>query len=255
MKHQSRSSWEAWFSRRQAGSRPIHVYANMLEHARERLGRLAGRRILEVGCGRAATLVEFARAGARAVGVDYAGGALEIGRRLRGAAGPEASGGSIELVQGDAMELPFEPRSFDLVYSAGVLEHFREPERVLQEQHRVLKPGGWLIVQVPQKYTLYTVIKQALIGVGRWPYGGWETQYSAGELERLVESGGFEARRLYGYGSFFLVLARHFLMPSLGFDRRRGFWRKHRALEWIRARTAVEVGVVAAKRLGRGAGA
>jgi len=61
----------------------------------------------------------------------------------------------------------------------------------------LLRPGGWLVVDVPQKWHYYTAAKQALIAAGRW-FAGWETQYSPRELERLVAGQGFEVVRTYG---------------------------------------------------------
>jgi ubiquinone/menaquinone biosynthesis C-methylase UbiE len=51
----------------------------------------------------------------------------------------------------DARDLPYPDRSFDVVFSLGLLEHFKKEERfrILSEQRRVLKPNGFLICQVP----------------------------------------------------------------------------------------------------------
>jgi ubiquinone/menaquinone biosynthesis C-methylase UbiE len=57
----------------------------------------------------------------------------------------EAKTGSVE-------SLPYEDNSFDLVYSANVLEHLKEPCNVFNEVRRVLKPGGAFITKTPNKY-------------------------------------------------------------------------------------------------------
>ncbi len=55
---------------------------------------------------------------------------------------------SAEFVLGDALSLPFGDRQFDAVTSIGLLEHFEEPEKALDEQWRMLKPGGWLLCYI-----------------------------------------------------------------------------------------------------------
>lgn len=52
-------------------------------------------------------------------------------------------------VQGRGTELPFIDQAFDLVFCTEVMEHVAEPKRMLQEIHRVLKPGGYLILTTP----------------------------------------------------------------------------------------------------------
>jgi len=52
-------------------------------------------------------------------------------------------------------------------------------------------------VDVPQTFHLYTAMKRTLIGLGKW-FAGWETQFTPGELERLVGAAGLTVRRTYG---------------------------------------------------------
>ncbi|MRG93194.1 methyltransferase domain-containing protein [Polyangium spumosum] len=56
---------------------------------------------------------------------------------------------NVTFLQGDAHALPFEDGSFDVVYCRFVLEHVADPARVLQEMHRVLRPGGRFFMQEP----------------------------------------------------------------------------------------------------------
>lgn len=60
----------------------------------------------------------------------------------------------LQFVQGDAHELPFSDASFDVVYCRYVLEHVASPLRVLQEMHRVLRPGGKVFLQEGNIYAV-----------------------------------------------------------------------------------------------------
>jgi ubiquinone/menaquinone biosynthesis C-methylase UbiE len=242
-----KASWEQlWIKRKR-----LHVYRNVSEEANRCLANLQGARILEVGCGRGATLLELARQGAQVVGLDYAQTAISTCEALRSAMKLDDSA---EFLLGDARALPFDSGSFDFVYSIGLLEHFEQPSVLLSEQYRVLKPGGVVLVQVPQKYSVYTLAKIPLTKLGYWPYGGWETQFSAGELQELVQHAGFRPVSMFGYGSFTLALLRHFLFPNLDYDATSRFWKSAPQLRAIRAHIALDVGIVARKGSANGAG-
>jgi SAM-dependent methyltransferase len=67
----------------------------------------------------------------------------------------EAAKLGIETVWADAEEpLPFEDASFDVVVAAELLEHLREPQRLVDEAARVLRPGGILAGSVPNAFRL-----------------------------------------------------------------------------------------------------
>jgi len=60
-----------------------------------------------------------------------------------------------------------------------------------------------IFLQVPQKYSVYTAVKKLLIRMGRWPYGGWETEFSEKELVELAVRAGFAPQ--YSYGMVFRI--------------------------------------------------
>jgi SAM-dependent methyltransferase len=103
-------------------------------------------RVLEIGCGSGSDLLQFAKHGAVATGIDLTEKHIELARRLVG---------SLAAVhRADARHLPFEDESFDYVYSHGVLHHSDEPEKIAYEIFRVLRPGGRFNVHV---YALWSV--------------------------------------------------------------------------------------------------
>ncbi len=234
------AAWERLWTQRKR----LHVYRNVVEAAERHLSSLRGASVLEVGCGRGATILEFAKRGARATGLDYAESALAFSRELQVLA-PSAE--KCTFTRGDARQLPFESEVFDVVYSVGLLEHFEEPRYLLAEQQRVLKAGGIIIFQVPQTYSLYTIIKKLLIAVGKWPYGVWETQYDEAELIMLAERAGFIASYTAGYGSFTLALLRHFLFPRLAFDLGHHNGARRGLAHWIRTHSSMDIYLVGYK--------
>jgi SAM-dependent methyltransferase len=104
------------------------------------LGPVAGRQVLEVGCGAAQCARWLARQGARVVGLDLSAGMLGQGRALGDRPGaPRVAG----LVQADARRLPFADSSFEIACSAyGALPFVGDGEAVMREVARVLRPGG-----------------------------------------------------------------------------------------------------------------
>ena len=102
-----------------------------------------GRRVLEVGCGAGVDLVRFARGGAEVTGVDLARPAIDLAR-----ANFEQQGLQGEFRVADGEQLPFPDDSFDLVFAHGVVQYTPNPQRLVDECRRVLKPGGDAIFQV-----------------------------------------------------------------------------------------------------------
>jgi 2-polyprenyl-6-hydroxyphenyl methylase/3-demethylubiquinone-9 3-methyltransferase len=95
--------------------------------------------VLDVGCGGGFLTLELARHGVTTIGLDYSHSSLEAARER---AQREAPGCPVTYVHGDAYTLPFGSESFAAVTCMDFLEHVSEPERVIAEISRVLKPGG-----------------------------------------------------------------------------------------------------------------
>lgn len=104
-----------------------------------------GRRLLEVGCGIGVDLVRFAQGGARVAGVDISETGIRLARanlELHGV----LAGAMLQVADGGA--LPFADESFDVTYAHGVVQYAADPEKLVAECRRVLKPGASAIFMV-----------------------------------------------------------------------------------------------------------
>lgn len=108
------------------------------------LGDVAGKRVLEVGCGAAAAARWLSTRGAEVAALDLSAGML---RHARVAA--EATGVRVPLTQADAAALPYRDMSFDLAFTAfGAVPFTDDSATVMREVHRVLRPGGRWVFSV-----------------------------------------------------------------------------------------------------------
>jgi SAM-dependent methyltransferase len=113
------------------------------------LGDIAGKDILEVGCGSAPCARWLAGRGARAVGLDLSAGMLARGRRAMAAGDSSSPANRVPLIQAGAEQLPFADASFDAACSAfGGVPFTAHPEQVMREVARVLRPGGRWVFSV-----------------------------------------------------------------------------------------------------------
>jgi len=141
----------------------------------------AGRRVLEVGCGAGVDLARFAKGGALVSGVDLASSAIDLAR-----ANFEQQGLRGELQVANGEELPFPDDSFDLVYAHGVVQYTADPKRLVDECHRVLKPGGEAIFQVYNRVSWLNALSK-LMKVGlEHDDAPVLLKFSIGEFTRLV---------------------------------------------------------------------
>jgi SAM-dependent methyltransferase len=101
------------------------------------LGDVAGKDILELGCGAAQWSIALARLGARPVGIDLSERQLEHARRLMAEAGLD-----FPLIHGSAEHVPLPDASFDIVFCDHGAMTFADPYRTVPEAARLLRSGG-----------------------------------------------------------------------------------------------------------------
>jgi len=145
--------------------------------------------ILDAGCGTGGN-AEFLKRYGHVTGIDLAPLALELGRR-------RLPGG---LARASVLELPFGDASFDLVCSFDVLYHrdvLRERD-ALAETHRVLRPGGRLLIRLPAYRWLYSSHDRSVHTRAR---------YTAGGVRALLVGCGLRVERLSYINSLPLPIA------------------------------------------------
>lgn len=199
-----------------------------LEHVLEAHAR-SGEPWLDVGCGDGRTAgVWLVTRGCEYVGVDLSATAVEQAREL----------GLDARVIRDASELPFEDDAFAGVLAVDVLEHLFEPQRAVAEFRRVLRPGGFLFVSLPN--VAYWRRRLELLLIGRFdPLGDdrsvgepWRDPhirfFSPKTLARMLESEGFAAE-VHAYAGGFLAD-----LPKVGYKY---FWGRSSGLyRWAERR-------------------
>lgn len=188
--------WEAWPAAEAIEQAAQHAdeRRRFLEVLERCVHEASPRVIVEVGCGSAIDLALLTRhAPVLALGVDFSAPGVAVARDVA-----RRLDARVRFCVGDTFTLPLRAGSVGLLFSQGLLEHFRDPRPALAEQARVVAPGGALVVSVPQAFTGYTLHKQRAIRADVWPWG-WEDQYSAARLRRLGAEAGLTTERVFGY--------------------------------------------------------
>lgn len=139
---------------------------------------LAGRLTLDAGCGTGRGTQRLSEKGAKVV-------ALDLGTRLTRYT---ANRYPCVPVVGSILELPFDDRTFDIVFSSEVIEHTPDPLQAAQELYRVLRPGGHLVLSTPG--WLWQTPVRIATRLGLRPYKGLENFVTASALRRALEQVG-----------------------------------------------------------------
>ena len=148
-----------------------------------------GRRVLDVGCGAGTDLVRFARGGAEVTGVDVAASAIALAGQNFAQQGLHA-----DLREASGESLPFADDTFDLVFAHGVVQYTPNPEALVAECRRVLKPGGEAIFQVYNRISWLNALSRVMKVPLEHEGAPVLRKYSAGEFRRMLR--GFRGVRL-----------------------------------------------------------
>lgn len=142
-------------------------------------------RILEAGCGFGVTSLLVGSRAQRTL-LDLEPKAIEIARKLFDRAGQGA-----EFEVGDLFDMSFPDNVFDVVFNAGVMEHFDKNGRreALREMARVTKPGGIVYVAIPNHFSVpYRFAYEYRKAHGKWAYPDEEMIFDLSEELAAINS-------------------------------------------------------------------
>lgn len=152
------------------------------------LGRVTGKRLLEIGPGSGAVMARLGRLGSEVQGLDMS---PAVARQIERRWGLQVTVGTLaEHVRTVGQ------KTYDMVVMRHVLEHFTDPYEALKDMHALLKPGGRLYVAVPNMGSWHSRFRG-------WPgYEPYHVQYFGKQsLAVLLRRSGFQPVRMASYES------------------------------------------------------
>jgi 2-polyprenyl-6-hydroxyphenyl methylase / 3-demethylubiquinone-9 3-methyltransferase len=161
----------------------------------------AGKTVVDIGCGGGLFAEEWARMGARVIGVDPSAPSLQTAR-----AHAESQGISIDYREGTGEKLPLEDASVDIACCVDVLEHVSNLDAVLAETARVLRPGGVYLFDTINRTRLSKFVMIKLFQDWRFTawmppkLHAWEQFITPDELRSAMRRSGLDGRDIVGIG-------------------------------------------------------
>jgi SAM-dependent methyltransferase len=192
-----------------------------------------GDQVLDLGCGGGRHAFEVFRRGGHVVALDRSAkdlAAVDAMFQAMAAAGEVPPGTVARVVEGDALQLPFDDATFDTVIAAEILEHIPEDTAAMAEIARVVKPGGTVAVSVPR--WLPERVCWALSDEYHEVEGGHVRIYGRGQLVGRLEAAGLQLSG--SHHAHALHSPYWWIKCAVGIDREDAFLAReyHRLLIW-----------------------
>lgn len=158
----------------------------------ELVGDVAGRQVLDVGCGDGAFAFELAKRGAIVTGIDASAAMIDAAK-----ARARQHNVDITFQVAVAEHLPFPVEQFDLVTAITILCFVDDASPVFREVARVLRPGGQFVIGELGKWSTWAAARRmrAWLGSRLWRQGRFRT---ANELRDLAEQAGLKVECVRG---------------------------------------------------------
>jgi SAM-dependent methyltransferase len=213
---QSRDAYEGWHRNVEADTADAGSPWHELVVSQIAPALFERSRVLEIGCGRG----EFVRRLIGTIGTprllmaaDFAGSAVQLGRRRL----EQSSGRRVCWSVASIQDIPVADGTFDLVISCETIEHVVDPVRAMREIHRVLRPGGTLLLTTPNYLGPMGLYRMYLRAVGRRYTEGGQPICHFTSLPRTMawlHRAGLRVRRVEARGHYLLLPGRRPLEMS-----------------------------------------
>jgi len=188
-------------------SRRDWIIGKIRECAHERSGRA-----IEIGFGAGAYLPTLAETWREVVASDLDEAHLDHARAIA------AKYPNLQLMRDDVLDSKLPEHSFSLVLCSEVIEHIADTQRVLAGMHRLLEPGGILLLSTPQRWSLMEMAAKVaflpgIVEIVRRIYGEavFDMEHinlmTAREAQRQLSRAGFRIRERYKSGMYIPVVA------------------------------------------------
>jgi 2-polyprenyl-3-methyl-5-hydroxy-6-metoxy-1,4-benzoquinol methylase len=146
-------------------------------------------RILDLGCGEGHITEAIRKAldGVEIAGLDYSLSAIEYAH---------THFPGIAFAVADAYESPYANECFDVVVCNNLWEHVPDPLVLLREIHRLVKPGGHLIISTPSRYRIGNLLRVLIGKPVAFMSAHHVTEYTVGQVQEQLRYGGFAIQRV-----------------------------------------------------------
>ena len=158
-----------------------------------RAGASVGK-LLDVGCGQGEFLAYAAGAGWQVQGVDVDPLRVALARDKRG----------LQVFEGELHEASYPSDSFDVVFMSEVIEHIVDPVPLMQEIHRILRPGGIAFLRTGNGRSWAARLRGAAWDYYRFCFHGHIRYYSPKSAQALARASGFESVDVETHGFAFM---------------------------------------------------
>jgi len=171
-------------------------HANM-KYLLDFAGNVEGKKIIEMGCGSGFTSIALSQRGADVTLLDISSVALEKAVEqfhVMNVTTPQ-------IYLGDALQSEIPSNIYDIAWNGGVIEHFYDEgkKKLILEMYRIVKPGGKVIILVPNSWCwLFQIIQTVQKWRKTWPYG-FEDDMSPLRLERMCNEIGFKSVTAFSF--------------------------------------------------------